>query len=213
MTRPQVALTLHAVALIAAMVFLVPWLTSSFGGPAGYILTLGIYWLGFCFPVLMFHVEPAYGPALFSEKVAWRDWWIPLLLLLQVTLIAGASFMMDTGNLTTRNFWLACGVAVLNGPLEEAAWRGGFLVRFANRPRLGFWLCWVLFSAWHLPLALSQGIVFEGGWPTLVAGASVLGLLWGWVAWRTGSIFWVAIAHAITNIFAFWVLFDQNGFL
>jgi membrane protease YdiL (CAAX protease family) len=213
MTRAQVALTVHAVALIAAMFVLVPWLTSTFGGPAGYILTLGVYWLGFCFPVLIFHVERHYGPQLFSEKVAWRDWWIPLLLLVQVMLVGGVAFMPNTALLTTSGLWLAAGVGVLNGPLEEAAWRGGFLLRFADRPRLGFWLGWALFSAWHIPLALSHGIAFDGGWPTLVFGAAALGLLWTWIAWRTGSIFWVAIAHALTNVVTFWVLFDRNSFL
>ena len=213
MNRAQIALVAHAVALIGAMFLLVPWLTATLGGPPGYIVVFGIYWLGFCFPVLMFHVERHHGPQLFSEKVRWRDWWIPLLLLLQVSLIAAASFVPNNGILTTRGLWLAFAVAVLNGPLEEAAWRGGFLVRFANRPRLGFWLNWSLFSAWHIPLAFSQGLVFDGGWPTLLIGASALGLLWSWIAWRTGSIFWVAIAHALTNVFAFWVLFDRNGFL
>lgn len=213
MTRAQTALVVHAVALIAAMFVLVPWLTTTLGGPAGYILTLGIYWIGFCFPVLILHVDKHHQPQLFSEKVRWRDWWVPLLLLGQVTLIAGATFMPNTPILTTTGVWLALAVAILNGPLEEAAWRGGFLVRFADRPRLGFWLNWGLFSAWHIPLAFSAGIVFQGGWAALVLGASALGLLWSWIAWRTGSIYWVAIAHALTNVFTFWVLFDQNRFL
>ena len=209
----QVALVVHALAMIAALAALVPWLTGALGGPTGYLLAMVAYWLGFCVPVIAWHVWRRHGPSLFSEKLAWRDWWVPVLLLAQVAIVGGALFYPNTSILTTDGVWLAAAVAIVNGPLEEAAWRGGFLVRFADRPHLGFWLNWVLFTAWHVPLALSQGIVFEGGWITLIGGGAALGLLWSWIAWRTGSVFWVAIAHGATNFVAFWVLFDRNGFV
>lgn len=212
MTRPQFALVLHALALIAALVWLVPTLTQALGGPQGYLLSLCFYWLAFCLPAIFFHVRNRRGPLLFSEKLAWRDWWIPGLLLLQVGVVGLAAIVPNTSQLTTHAAMLAALVAVINGPLEEIAWRGGFLTRFADRPRLGFMLSWVLFTAWHAPLALSHGIVFDGGWIALVGGAAGLGLLWSWIAWRTGSIFWVGIAHVLTNFMAFWVLFDANGF-
>jgi len=212
MTRPQIALVLHALLLIAALVWLVPVLTGALGGPRGYLLSLGLYWLGFCLPVSFFHVRGRRGPLLFSERLAWRDWWIPGLLLLQVGAVGLGAVVPHTSLLTTHGAMLAALVALINGTLEEIAWRGGFLTRFADRPRLGFILGWVLFTAWHAPLALSQGIVFDGGWVALVGGAAGLGLLWSAIAWRTGSIFWVSIAHVLTNFLAFWVLFDANGF-
>lgn len=213
MTRAQIALVLHALALIAALVFVVPVLTEALGGPRGYLASLAFYWLGFCLPVIVFHVRGRHDPRLFSEKLAWRDWFVPLLLLLQVGIVALVAFVPNTAMLTTHAALLAGLVALINGPLEEAAWRGGFMTRFAERPRLGFGLNLVLFMAWHAPLALSHGVVFDGGWLFLVGGAAALGLLWSWLAWRTGSIFWVALAHVLTNALAFWVLFDSNGFV
>jgi membrane protease YdiL (CAAX protease family) len=212
LTRPQLALILHALALPLAMWFIVPTLTANLGGPAGYLLTLTIYWLGFCLPVIAIHVWRQRG-ALFSEKLPWRDWWVPGLLLLQVGAIAIAAFVPNTTMLTTHGAMLAAGVALINGPLEELAWRGGFTRVFATRPRLGFWLGWALFTAWHAPLLLSHGIVFAGGWPALLGGAAALGLVWSWIAWRTGSVFWVTIAHVLTNILTFWLFFDGNGFV
>jgi uncharacterized protein len=213
MGRSQIALVAHALVAIAALFYLVPWLTRTYGGPAGYLMSMAAYWLGFCVPVFAFHVFRRHGPRLFSEKLAWRDWWIPPILLGQVVLVAAVALYPNTSILTTHGFWLALAVALANGPLEEIAWRGGFLVRFASRPRLGFWLNWVLFTAWHIPLSLSEGIAFEGGPLTLIGGAAALGLAWSWIAWRTGSIFWVACAHALTNLAAFWVLFNANGFV
>lgn len=211
LTRRQLALLLHAMALPLAMWVIVPTLTATLGGPAGYLLTLMLYWLGFCLPVIAIHVWRQRG-ALFSEKLAWRDWWVPGLLLLQVGATAIAAFVPNTAMLTTHAAMLAAGVSLINGPLEETAWRGGFMRTFADRPRLGFWLGWLLYTAWHAPLLLSHGIVFDGGWTVLIGGAAALGLFWSWIAWRTGSVFWVAIAHALTNVITFWVLFDHNGF-
>lgn len=213
LSRPQVILVLHAIAIATAMLSIVPALTQGLGSQLGYLASLLIYWLGFCLPVIVIHVWKPCGPQLFSEKLAWRDWWVPGLLVLQIGLIGLVAVMPNTSALTTHGAMLAAAIGLINGSLEEIAWRGGFMTRFAGRPRLGFWLGWVLFTAWHVPLALSQGIVFDGGWFGLVGGAAALGLLWSWIAWRTGSVFWVTIAHVLTNMMTFWVLFDRNGFV
>ena len=212
LSRPQTTLVAHALALIAILLVLVPYLTSTFG-TNGYLATFAFYWLAFCVPVIVIHVLPHRGPRLFSEKLDRRDWFVPLLLLVQVALIAAAALAPNTSLLTTPGLLLAAVFAIINGPLEEAAWRGGFMTRFADRPRLGFWLGWLLFSAWHIPLTLSHGVIFDGGGVGLVASAAVLGLLWNWIAWRTGSVFWVGLAHALTNVAAFWVLFERSGFI
>lgn len=212
MTRSQIILVLHALALIGAMAVLVPRVTA-IDGPSGYLLALSLYWLIFCIPVIALHVWEQRDSQLFSERLRWRDWFIPGLLLIQVGVIVLVAFVPNTAILTTQGAMLALLVGVINGPLEEAAWRGGFMTAFRNRPILGFWLGWLLFTAWHIPLALSHDIVFDGGWPALVGGAAALGLFWSWIAWRTGSVFWVSIAHALTNIITFWVLFNANGFV
>lgn len=213
MTLPQVALVLHALALIGALTLIVPALTEHFGGPTGYLLSLCAYWIGFCLPVWLFHVRGQRDPHLYSERLHWREWWIPILLLIQVCALGMGVLMTNAQILTTQGAMLATMIALINGPLEEIAWRGGFMTRFATKPRLGFWLSWLLYAAWHAPLLLAQDIVFEGGWMALILGAALLGLLWSWIAWRTGSVFWTSIAHVLTNVLTFWVLFNANGFV
>ena len=34
---------------------------------------------------------------------------------------------------------------------------------------------------------------------TYVVAATSLGLSWGWVAWRTGSLRWVSVSHVFTD--------------
>lgn len=212
LTKNQLLLTLHALALPLVMALIVPTLTG-WNPQLGYLLSLVVYWLIFCIPVIAWHVWNRHDGRLFSERLRWGDWWIVPLLLAQVTTVGIVAFFPNTELLTTHGAMLAGAVALLNGPLEEAAWRGGFMARFSDRPRLGFWLGWVLFSLWHVPLLLSQGIVFDGGAMSLLGGAAGLGLLWSWVAWRTGSVFYTAIAHTLTNVLTFWVLFNSNGFV
>lgn len=213
MTRPQIALVLHALVLIAVLACAVPALTLAFGGPRGYLAALALYWLGFCVPVIYFHVRHRRGSRLYSERLAWRDWFVPLLLLLQVAVVALVIFVPNTAILTTHAAMLAAVIALINGPMEEVAWRGGFMTRFADRPRLGFVLSLVLSTVWHAPLTLSHGIVIPGGWLALLGGAAALGMIWTWLAWRTGSIFWTTLAHVLASTISLWVLFDTNGFV
>ncbi len=212
MSRSQFALVLHAALLIGALFFVVPVLTG-WNPQLGFLLVLLSYWLGFCLPVIWWHVRPLPDRRLFSERLRWRDWFVPVLLLVQVTAVTAVAVVPHTVVLTTQGAMLAAAVGVVNGPLGEIAWRGAFLRRFADRPRLGFWLGWALFTLSHVPVGLSQGIVFAYGWVGLVGGGAALGLFWSWIAWRTGSVFYVAIAHALTNTLALWVLFNQNGFV
>ena len=201
----------HAVLLPLAMWLLVPWISASVGGVAGYVVILALYWLVFCLPVIALHSWPHRGTALVATAIARDQRWVPWALAAQVAIVAAVTLSGAWSQLGLPAIGLALLVAVVNGPLEEMAWRGSFLARFADRPRLGLWLGWVLFSLWHLPLVLTRGIVFDGGGATLVGGAAALGLLWSFVAFRTGSVVWTSLAHALTNVFAFSALFAQNG--
>src|SRR5690606_22585649 len=104
-----------------------------------------------------------------------------------VVAIFSAGMLPHLDKIGPAAFVLALAMALINGPLEEAAWRGGFLTIFAERPLFGFWSGLILFTAWHVPLALAHGIAYEGGWPMLIGGAAGLGLIWSIVVWRTGS--------------------------
>src|SRR5690606_23010898 len=212
MTRRQIALCLHAILLVGAMALLVPALTA-WDSRAGFLFSLTAYWLGFCLPAIGLCALPGNDGRLLSERLAWRDWWLLPLLLLQVLLVSLVTFVPNTAILTSGGMWLAMLIACINAPLAEIAWRGGFLSSFRDRPALGFWLGWALFTAWHVPLALSHGVVFDGGAAALVGGAAALGLFWSWIAWRTGSVFYVSLAHMLTNVLAFWVLIDRNLFV
>jgi hypothetical protein len=212
MDKRQIALLVHAALLVGALFLLVPMLTG-WDPRAGFLFAMTFQWLFFCLPVIGWHALPGNGGQLFSEKLPWRDWWIIPLLLTQVTLAAGISFVPNNDTLTSGGMWLAVLIASIHGPLAEMAWRGGFLEAFHNRPTLGFWLGQGLYALSLVPVALCVLVAFPGGWPIFIGSAVILGLFWGWVVWRTGSVFYVSMAHGLTAIFAFWILFDHNGFV
>jgi membrane protease YdiL (CAAX protease family) len=89
------------------------------------------------------------------------------------------------------------GVGVTNAVLEELLWRGVYVTLWPNDP----WLGWVWpalgFGAWHIAPQLihrsSLGVL------EYVVSATLLGLSWGWIAWRTRSLRWVSISHALTD--------------
>ena len=90
MSRLQIALVLHAALLIGALFFVVPVLTG-WNPQLGFLAVLAIYWLGFCLPVIRWHVRPLRTDQLFSERLRWRDWFVPLVLLLQVVVVIGVA--------------------------------------------------------------------------------------------------------------------------
>lgn len=213
MTGGQRRLVLHAVLLIVLMFAAVPLLTGWLGGPRGWLASMALYWCAFCIPVIWVVLGPRGLRRLWTFRLGAGERWVPLVLLAQVAMVAAGSLTMLDGPPLAAAVALAVLVALVNAPLEEAAWRGGFLHAFgANRMR-GFWLGLALFAAWHVPLGMAQGIVNPGGTAALVGGAAFLGLVWSVVAWRTGSIAWVTVAHFATNIFAFTALFSSNGFV
>jgi membrane protease YdiL (CAAX protease family) len=93
--------------------------------------------------------------------------------------------------------------AAINAPLEEGLWRGVFVAYFPDSRFWGWLYPAAWFGAWHLAIYWSAGNPLHGGAAALVGGAFGMGFLWGWVAWRMGSIVPTTIAHVAANFFAF----------
>ena len=74
----------------------------------------------------------------------------------------------------------------------KTGYLGGFLF---------YWIIWCFGISWWI-----LGAVFPssapGGNLALVVVAGLVGLMWGWVAWQTGSILWTTVSH---------IFFDFSG--
>jgi membrane protease YdiL (CAAX protease family) len=92
------------------------------------------------------------------------------------------------------------GFALVNGVLEEVFWRGLFARVFPDDAVRGVLYPALVFALWHVWL-LPRWSVAAPPVPSLpVFGAALgIGLVYGWVAWRTGSVRWTAASHVLLN--------------
>lgn len=91
-----------------------------------------------------------------------------------------------------QSFLIALVLMFVTSPGEEFFWRG-FLQRWAVSrfgPLNGWLLAALVYGAVHI---VSGNIM-------LVAAALVAGLFWGWLYWRTGSIFVCIVSHALWTV-------------
>lgn len=104
---------------------------------------------------------------------------------------------------------LAVGCALINGPLEEMAWRRTF--RANSGGRVSFELAGLfLFTLWHVPLYFSKGVSFDHGAVGLIGGALMLGLVWMVMTRTSNAIGWPIVSHTLVNIAGFVPLFVMN---
>ena len=101
------------------------------------------------------------------------------------------------GDATPAMVATAVSVALVNAVLEELMWRGVYVTLWPGNPWLGWIWPAIGFGAWHIaPQAIHPSAL---GPLVYVVSATALGLSWGWVAWRTGSIRWVTVSHCVTD--------------
>jgi membrane protease YdiL (CAAX protease family) len=93
---------------------------------------------------------------------------------------------------------VAVAVGTTNALAEEAFWRGVPVTMFPGDPVRGWLWPAVGFTAWHL-VPLSTRPASPRRRASLLAGAGLIGLGYGWIAYRTRSLAAVAPAHALTD--------------
>ncbi len=172
------------------------------GDDLGYLAGFGCYWL-WCWGVPI-----AYGgKGLLREILAQdapllqkKNWLLVGILLLTVL---GALWMYFIPSLPTVSFWvvMCAPITIVNGISEELLWRGLYVQVFR---RDVFWGC--VYPAMGFALShISPERVYpaEGGVVSFILSTFFLGLAYGWVAYKTGSAKWTAIAHSIIGLLAF----------
>jgi membrane protease YdiL (CAAX protease family) len=132
-------------------------------------------------------------------------WSIPLaimLVLLALPVAFGFLFVFPSLFPVDRNVILlgVAAYALVNGTLEEVFWRGVFARRFPSNVWMGVLYPALMFALWQLV----PWSVFPT-WPVMpalavFAVALPVGLIYNWVAWRTGSIRWTVLSHVLTNL-------------
>ncbi len=137
-----------------------------------------------------------------------RGLWATLLALPMVGGFATV-FVPALATLTLAAFVLVIGIAIVNATCEEILWRGLYAELFAGRWVAGWLYPAVAFTLWHISPAAVTGGRTADFW----LGTAFIGLVFGWVAYKTTSIRWTTLAHIILNAmgpgFAMLILYGQ----
>lgn len=139
-----------------------------------------------------------------KELCTWRlprpKWLAVLFILMPFGGTVAEVFIPEIGNLTAMLIIVTLISAIMNGPGEELLWRGLFTQVFAGNKWLAIVYPSICFGLWHFAPLMIGGV--HQGWQLIVFGPMILGLCWGWIAYKSGSIFWISIAHILVNFFA-----------
>jgi CAAX protease family protein len=175
------------------------WLGKPLGHVAGFLLYWSIF--GLAVPLL---IVGRRGVLMVWGQRAWPTATSVRLALILLAVPPAIAFLFVFPMLfpatTERMLILMAIYAVVNGSLEETFWRGLFARAFPRDVIRGVLYPAVMFALWQLiPMSLySYWPPVEPQW---VAGTALaLGLLYGWVAWRTQSIRWTVLSHVLTNL-------------
>ena len=206
---------IFSIILVVFMILFVPWATVVLGKTIGYVVSNLVYWFVFCVPMIAFYAKGSWSniKVLYSKNCGDT----------RAILYNAAAFLpvLATGFLvfipTIREAPVMVVVfafiyAVVNGTIEELFWRGIYNKLF-TKIGMAYIVPTILFSLWHIALALAKGMVYHGGALALLGGAAFMGVLWGIIAYNTKSIRYTTIAHILTNFFAFSGLIYENWFV
>ena len=206
LTKPQRSLVFAALLLFVLMFAIVPLVTNALNPLPGYVGVLAIYWIGFCIPIAVMYGR---GPKRVTLSLRTTKWWLPTIAIGLPVLVF---FLAGPGNWLGSELQilaLAVVCALINGPLEELAWRRTF--RANSNDSLAFELLGLgLFTLWHVPLSLSEGVSFDPGPIALIGGAFVIGAFFTWMTRASDSVGWPIVSHALVNIAAFLPFFATN---
>ena len=112
-----------------------------------------------------------------------------------MTLLGGVFMSTAEQSLSELLIWL--GMSVGNGIFEEILWCGLYPILFPDSKLLGFAWPAIWFSIWHFaPGSLSHNFSPI----VLVSGALMLGIFFGWGAFKTKSLFWASIGHTLSGL-------------
>lgn len=188
------------------MLAIVPFVTSVLDPLVGYVCILAIYWVCFCIPVSLVYGR---APTRVAISLSAPNRWIPATALALPLMVFVAAGPMSWLQSEAYLLLLAVVCALVNGPLEELAWRRSFRANSNNR--LSYELLGLgLFTLWHVPLYLSRDVSFQHGALGLIGGALFLGAVWTFMTRASNSVGWPLVSHTLVNVAGFVPLFAAN---
>lgn len=171
------------------------------GDRTGYLIGFACYWLLFGLAVPAALAGKGRFANLLKDRAPLfcRQNWSAALLWLVVVGVTLVMYGEQFISAPTLLILLAIPLATINGFCEELLWRGVYVNAFPTN----FWLAVIYpsigFALWHF---IPQIIYPAESRVGFVLSTLFLGLVYGFIAHRTGSAKWTALSHSLSGWFA-----------
>jgi membrane protease YdiL (CAAX protease family) len=192
--------------LLLSTAFVFASLARWLGKEWGYVLGFVFYDLLWCITVPLALLGKDGFLSLFREErpLFRKENWLPILLVtVPIVVSLFSNFIPNVASTPLLVIMIGIPAAMINGTCEEILWRGLYVKAFPNKVMLGLIYPAIGFALWHF----SPQLLFpaEGNIFVFVIFTLILGLSYGWTAYKTGSIRWTALSHSLIGILAFGV--------
>jgi len=171
------------------------------GREKGYLLGFLFYWIVWCLlvPLLLLGLDGFSFLFVDVTPLLARPNWLAAALWAFITLVSILMYGRDFLRASPTLILIAIPAATINGICEEILWRGLYVSVFTDN----FWLAILFpsigFALWHLvPLQVFS----EGSKSAFVLSTFFLGLAYGFIAYKTGSVTWTVLSHSLSGILA-----------
>ncbi|MBP3887419.1 MAG: CPBP family intramembrane metalloprotease [Cellulosilyticum sp.] len=203
------SLIVYGLSLVPIMLVVMYTLTRVLGKTEGYIIGYGIYLILLLMGIIKFNG----GERHISKSKKKGNWIYYSLSFVPVGATFVVAFLPQIQSYTSKMLWIVIVYAILNGTLEELFWRYTYNNIFGQEMSLSYIWPTINFTCWHFALLLADGMTYTGGAIALVGGAGVMGIIWGWMMYKTHNIKIAILAHICVNLFAFSQLVYENWFI
>jgi membrane protease YdiL (CAAX protease family) len=171
------------------------------GREKGYLLGFIFHWIVWCLPVPLILLGCDGFSSLFVDvtPLLFRLNWLAAVLWAFITLVTILMCGRDFIRAPLTLILIAIPAAAVNGLCEEILWRGLYVSLFLDNLWLTILFPSIGFVLWHLvPLQVFS----EGNKTAFVLSIFFLGLAYGIIAYKTGSVTWTVISHSLGGILA-----------
>jgi membrane protease YdiL (CAAX protease family) len=163
----------------------------------GYFTGFLFYWIVWCTMVPVFLLGP--GALIHFFRMSFLfDYKIVLCLCALLIFVYAYAFPKALQQANSIIIILSFLMAIINATLEEVLWRSSYLQTFSNGwISVGF--ASLGFALWHYAPLIIVGSRNPGGSHAFVLFTLLLGLCYGYVAYRQQTVFWTTLSHTLLD--------------
>jgi membrane protease YdiL (CAAX protease family) len=201
----KIVLIVLPVVLTVSCTFVFQMAAKQFGSKWGYFIGFVFYWLIWCTIIPLLFVGSRQIIDFFKQSNVF-DYKIVLCLVTLLLFVYAYAFPKVAKQAALLIVVCSFLLAFINALLEEVLWRTTYLQTFSN-PWISVGYSGIGFAVWHYVPQVIIANRNPGGAHSFVLFSFLIGLCYGYVAYRQQSIFWTTISHTLLDFAGLGALF------